>query len=132
MKIQKKEFRESNSLNVKMNLSEPAISDPPLPTPDDFPQGLIKPSSLDKEYNGPSFASMTKKAPGTLPFSPTRNSKARLIVDENENELSDSVGWTLDLEEMLLEGENSKLSINGKKKTKKKSVLNNGSSRRRT
>lgn len=133
--MEKKEIKESASLNIILNRADHIPSEVPSLTTEDFPQGLFKPSSLDKEYQGPSFASMTKKAPsGTLGFSPSRKSPNRLIVDENENEFSDSVGWTLDLEGMALDEDNTKKwSVQGKKKTSKKiSLLSNGSLRRRT
>lgn len=135
LKLEKNDIKESSELDIMLNReTHGRIVEPPLLTTDDFPQGSFKQSSSpDKEYYGPSFASMIKKSPsGGVAFSPSRKPPNRVILDENENELSDSVGWTLDLEGMILEGKNSKGSCRGKKKASKKiPLLSNGSLRRR-
>jgi hypothetical protein len=141
--LEKKDLKEPIALNITLNKEKRiSLESPPL-SADDFPQVFKPSSSLEKEHHGPSFASMTKKAPSPLPaFTPSRKSPNRLIVDENENEFTDSAGWTLDLEGMALDDENAKSFmavenaksfIPGKKKVSKKTpILSNGSLRRRT
>ena len=129
-KLEKKELRDLKQSSVLACIEESPIPIPASLTTEDFPLGLFKQSSFEREYQGPSFASMTKK-PASDITSP-KHAPVRLLVDENENEISNSIGWTLDLEEMLLGDDNSKNSSHARKKSSKKmSLLSNGSARRR-